>query len=99
MRGLLTLSYRITVESLSGANAQKRSLPRCRALQIVGQLNNMMGRYAEAQRYLEETLAIAREIGDRERVAAVLQPLGLACLGQGDHAAGGRPRVGSALRS
>ena len=43
-----------------------------------------MGRYAEAQGYLEESLAIAREIGDKGRVAAVLQTLSLSSLGQGD---------------
>jgi tetratricopeptide (TPR) repeat protein len=43
-----------------------------------------MGRYREAQKHLEESLAIAREIGDKARVARVLQPLGRVCLGQGD---------------
>jgi tetratricopeptide (TPR) repeat protein len=45
-----------------------------------------MGAHADAQQYLEESLAIAREIEDRSRVAAVLQPLGMAALGQGDFA-------------
>jgi tetratricopeptide (TPR) repeat protein len=43
-----------------------------------------MGRYAEAQGYLEESLGIAREIGDKQMIARALQPLGLASLGQGD---------------
>ena len=85
-RGLLALSHRLMVESLSSANAQQRSLSRCRALQMLGQLDYMMGRYAEAQTYLEESLDIAREIGDRARVASLLQPLGMACLGRGHHA-------------
>jgi tetratricopeptide (TPR) repeat protein len=49
-----------------------------------------MGRYAEGQRHLEESLAIARELGNDERVAAALQPLAMACLGQDDPAAAER---------
>jgi tetratricopeptide (TPR) repeat protein len=43
-----------------------------------------MGQYADAKAYLEESLAIARELGDKSRIAAALQPLGLACQGVGD---------------
>ena len=46
-----------------------------------------MGRYREAQEYLAESLAIAREIGDTKWIAGVLQPLGMANLGKGDTAA------------
>ena len=46
-----------------------------------------MGRYGEAQGYLEESLAIARELGDKGRIAALLQTLSLVSLGQGDLAA------------
>ncbi|MBK6804561.1 MAG: tetratricopeptide repeat protein [Betaproteobacteria bacterium] len=42
-----------------------------------------LGRYEEAPGRLEESLAIARELGDRS-VARVLQPLGLAAFGRGD---------------
>jgi tetratricopeptide (TPR) repeat protein len=42
-----------------------------------------MGRYPEAQRRLEESLAVARELGNKQRIAAALQPLGGSCLGQG----------------
>ncbi len=38
----------------------------------------------EAQRYLEESLSLAREIGDKSRVAFVLPPLGMAAVGLGD---------------
>jgi predicted ATPase/class 3 adenylate cyclase len=83
-RGLLGLGYRITLEALAHAGAQERSLTRCRGLSNAGQLGYFMGRYGEARGYLEESLAIAREIGDKGRVALVLQPLGMAALGQGD---------------
>jgi tetratricopeptide (TPR) repeat protein len=46
-----------------------------------------MGRYEEGLALLEESLAIAREIGDTHRIAAVLQPLGMALLGLGNSAA------------
>jgi predicted ATPase/class 3 adenylate cyclase len=83
-RGLPGLGHRLAVAALSRACAGDLSLARSRALFDTGQLSNSMGRYGEAQRFLEESLAIARTLGDRERVAAVLQPLGMACLGQGD---------------
>ena len=83
-RGLLGLGHRVTVEALARAGAQDRNVARCRALFDAGQLGCFMGRYAEAQGYLEESLAIAREIRDGQRIAAALQPLAFACLGQGD---------------
>jgi tetratricopeptide (TPR) repeat protein len=43
-----------------------------------------MGRLEEAQRCLEESLAIARELGDRNRIAAAVQSLGYACQTAGD---------------
>ena len=80
-RGLLQLALSTTVEAL--ARAPKRSASRCRALHNSGQLAFFMGRYAEAQSYLEESLSIAHELDDRPRVAAALQLLGMSCLGQG----------------
>ena len=43
-----------------------------------------MGRYGGALFYLEESLAIAREIDDKRRATAVLQALALALLGSGE---------------
>ncbi|HEV8553869.1 MAG TPA: tetratricopeptide repeat protein [Casimicrobiaceae bacterium] len=83
-RGLPALLDRVTLEALARAGAQERSLARCRALHTAGQLGLLMGRYGDAQAYLEESLVIAREIGDLGRVAAVLQALGTASTGQGD---------------
>lgn len=83
VRGLLGLGLRLTVEALARPGARERDLARWEALFGAGQLGGWMGRYAEARRYLEECLAIARELGDKERVASALQPLGLASLGQG----------------
>jgi tetratricopeptide (TPR) repeat protein len=77
------VGHGLIVEALRRPGAQKRDEMRCRALFDAGQFGFYMGRYAEAQRYLEESLAIARELGDKARIAAALQPLGMASLGQG----------------
>jgi len=83
-RGLLMLGHRVTIEALARTGTQTRNSARSRGLFDAGWLCCFMGRYAEAQWYLEESLAIAREIGDKAHVAAVLQPLGMACVGEGD---------------
>ena len=83
-RGYLALGYAITAEALGRAGAQKRDALRSRAQFCAGQLCSLMGRHEEAQQRLEESLAIAQELGDRARVAATLQPLVWAALGRGD---------------
>jgi non-specific serine/threonine protein kinase len=83
-RGLLGTGHGLIVEALGRRGAEQRDEMRCRALFDAGQYGFYMGRYDEAQRYLEESLAIARELGDTRRIAAALQPLGMACLGQGN---------------
>ncbi|MBL0122408.1 MAG: tetratricopeptide repeat protein [Betaproteobacteria bacterium] len=83
-RGFLGLGQQMTVEAISRPGAEQRNLARCRGLFDAGQFDIVLGRYAEAQRYLEESLAIAREIDDKRRIAVALQPLGMACMGQGD---------------
>ena len=83
-RGVLELWLRVVVDALTRGGAQARSLVRSRALFSAGWLGCYMGRYGEAQEYLEESQAIAREIGDKRRIAAVLQPLALALSGQGN---------------
>jgi len=82
-RGLLALGQRLITEALARPGARERTIVRAGALFDAGQLGCVMGRYAEAQPHLEESLAIAREIGDKRMVAAVLQPLGVASLGRG----------------
>jgi predicted ATPase len=85
-RGLLGLRLRLTVEALARAGAQGRSLARCRGLFGAGQVCCFMGRFRDATGYLEECLAIARELDDKGRIAAALQYLGMAALGEGDMA-------------
>jgi len=89
-RGLLALGLTITREALGCASARTATLTRCEALLDAGQLGSFMGRYAEAQGYLEESLSIARAMNDNVRISAVLQPLGLALLGRGEFASARR---------
>ena len=83
-RGLLRLGYRVTVEALARPGAQERSLVRCRALSGAGQLGYFLGSFEEAHRYLEEYLSIARELGDKGRIAGALALQGLVSFGQRD---------------
>ncbi len=83
-RGLLGLGYRTTMEALQRPSAQAPTPARASALNDAGQIAAYMGRYAEAQVHLVESLAVARALGDRQRIAYLLQPLGLACMGIGD---------------
>jgi len=84
-RGLLGLAYGVMLEAL--ARAPGRSRPRCRTLFDAGQIGFFMGLYGEARSHLEESIAIAREVGEKLVAGSALQPLGMACLGQGDLAA------------
>lgn len=86
-RGFLGLAQRMTVDALARPGADERNRARCWGLIDAGWISVLMGSYAEARGHLEESLAIAREIGDKWSIAATLQPLGMACLGQGDMAA------------
>jgi tetratricopeptide (TPR) repeat protein len=95
-RGLVGLAHRLAVEAL--AAAPERSLARCQALFDAGQVGHVLGRYEESRKYLEESLAIAEELENRNRVALTLQPLGAVCLALGDVAAGRRHlQVGLAM--
>ncbi len=84
-RGLLELGERVTQEALERPGAREPDEDRCRALFDGGQLRYFMGRYREARRDLGESLAIARALGSPKKIGAVLQPLGMAALGEGDH--------------
>ncbi len=81
-RGLLSQGLKMTVDALAHPNAPVAA--RGSGLFDAGQLCSFMGRHAQAQGYLEESLALMRAQGDEARVAAVLQPLGMAAIGQGD---------------
>ena len=81
-RGLLPLGKRAVLEALARPGAQRPTRERCVALFGAGQFCSFAGEYEEAIGYLEQSVAIARELGDQKRIAATLQPLGFAELGR-----------------
>ncbi|MFO1313158.1 MAG: adenylate/guanylate cyclase domain-containing protein [Burkholderiales bacterium] len=83
-RGQVALVYTATLEALARGGAAVRNLARCRALSDAGQFALRMGRNREALEHLLESLEIARELGDSDRVAIVLQPIGLTYLSLGE---------------
>jgi predicted ATPase/class 3 adenylate cyclase len=88
-RGLTGLGHRLTLEALARPGAGERGIARCRALAAAGMLEYFMGRYVEAEEHVQESLAIAKEIGNKERVAAALTLLGHVVLMQDPIAARG----------
>ena len=82
-RGRLKLGLRVLLEALRRAGAQGDTPDRAQGLFNAGQLLCFMGRHGEARQCLEASLRIARGLGDAY-VAAVLQPLGMAALGEGN---------------
>jgi predicted ATPase/class 3 adenylate cyclase len=86
-RGLLELGSTVMTEALARPGASPRNIDRCRGLLTAGQLHYVMGEYREARDRLEESLSIARELGDGRSIAGVSQSLGMADYAQGDLAA------------
>lgn len=89
-RGELSLGLETALALLARPRLAARDAARCMALFGAGQLSFLAGRHPEAQRHLEECLAIARETGNDAIVARVLQPLGMTCLALRDEAAAAR---------
>jgi predicted ATPase/class 3 adenylate cyclase len=83
-RGLLALGERLGTEALARPGARKPALGRCRGLAAAGQFCFYRARYREARAFLAESLEIARALGDESSIVGALQPLGMACLGDGD---------------
>jgi tetratricopeptide (TPR) repeat protein len=85
-RGLSDSGYRLTVEALARPGVQDRNLLRSHTLLDAGNLCFGMGRYDEAQEYLEQGLSIAEELGVPGRISWAHQLLGGVCLGRGERA-------------
>jgi tetratricopeptide (TPR) repeat protein len=75
----------VTLEALTRAQAQGRGIARCRALAAAASLVHLMGRNAEAQVHLEESLSIALELGNEQSVAVAHRLLGVIAYSQGHH--------------
>ncbi|MET0917912.1 MAG: adenylate/guanylate cyclase domain-containing protein, partial [Burkholderiales bacterium] len=82
IRGQLNLGHRVTLEAVQNAQGPTTGLSRCKALWVAGQIACVMARYDEAPLYLEESLQLARALGDSRMVVSVLNYLALAALGQ-----------------
>lgn len=82
-RGLLALALRVASEAARRVGAQSPTPDRARVLSDIGQLHSFRGEYGEALPVLEESLTIGRALGDRQRIAAVLQPMCMALAGVG----------------
>jgi len=80
-RGLPGVGYRLLEEALARDSPPSRL--RTRALFDAGQLAYFLGEYADACAHLEQSLALASALDSSERIAAVLQPLGMAYLALG----------------
>ncbi|MDQ3875521.1 MAG: tetratricopeptide repeat protein, partial [Actinomycetota bacterium] len=78
------------LESALAAAPEDRSAVRARALLGAGPLAAMQGDVESARRFLEESLALYRELGDESRIAAAVGDLGLVTVIQGDTAEGMR---------
>jgi predicted ATPase/class 3 adenylate cyclase len=89
-RGQLGLNYRLTLEALAHPKASGRDATRCRGLFNAGQVCYFMGRCDEAIGYLQESLAIARELASQASIERALSLLGFASLGCNDFAAARR---------
>jgi tetratricopeptide (TPR) repeat protein len=78
---------------LARPEVERRDPVRRRGLLAAGFISYHKGRDKDARRYLEECLAIAREIGDIEMQARALTVLGMVYPGLGDYAAARRGLV------
>ncbi len=85
-RGHLDLGHRLSLDTVASTPHAPAGAERARALWVAGQISALTARYAEAQSFLEESLAIAHAEGDRAMEARVLNVLALALIGLGDAA-------------
>ena len=85
-RGLLELGYRLTEEALGRPGAKERDATRGRALFCAGFLAYTLGHLLEALAYGNESLSVARELGDARRVTDGLLLTGIAAHACGESA-------------
>lgn len=86
-RGLLGLAVRFAETLLLNPALANHPQVHCRALSCAGQLLFFAWQNARARVRLVNALSVARQHGLADRYRQVLQPLGMACLGDGDLAA------------
>ncbi len=74
-------------ELLARSNVLERSPIRARALSVAGTMVHLLGDCTGAQSFHQESLDIARELGDKCGIAGSLNNLGIVARDQGDYAA------------
>jgi predicted ATPase/class 3 adenylate cyclase len=82
--GTVGLGLRLTSQALARLPAGERGALRRRALFDAGQLAICKGAYADGRRLLDESVAIARELGDEVGEGGALPLLCMASLAEGD---------------
>jgi predicted ATPase len=86
-RGQLGLAVRVAEDLLLNPALQIAAAVHCRALFGAGQLLFFAGQNTRARERLVTAIEVARRHQLHDRYRQLLQPLGMACLGQGDLAA------------
>ncbi len=87
VRGHLSEGRERLAALLCHAPASDRTNARATALRGAGVLAHVQSDFAAARSLFEESLAISRELGNRQGIAKSLDNMGLTATGQGDHAA------------
>jgi predicted ATPase/class 3 adenylate cyclase len=82
-RGLTELGFWLTLGALGRTGASLEGMPHRRALYCAANFGIFIGRYADAEGWAQDLLAIARRLGDTDRIAGALTLLGRASAGQG----------------
>ncbi|HYY57131.1 MAG TPA: tetratricopeptide repeat protein [Pyrinomonadaceae bacterium] len=83
LRGYLTEGREHVAAVLRRAGAGASAKDRAKALYAVGGLSFLRGDYAEARGWLEESVGLWREVGNKRRLAYALVVLGMVALEQG----------------
>jgi tetratricopeptide (TPR) repeat protein len=82
--GMLELGYRLTMEALARPGAEAPTVERCAALYAASQLAYFLGRFSDTAKHAEQSMAIARKIGNDTRALDALLFLGYATDESGD---------------
>ncbi len=85
LRGHVAEGRNLVTALLAASDAEKRTADRARALHTAGLFAFRHGDFAAAQARYEESLEIAREVGDPSAVASALNQLGNVAWMQGDY--------------
>jgi predicted ATPase/class 3 adenylate cyclase len=85
--GMLEVGYRVTTEALAKTAAQAPTGDRCGALYAASQLAYFLGQFRDTALHAEQSLEIAREIGDDGRALDALLMMGYAEDELGDRGA------------